>query len=105
MAAQAGRPRHEARLRSAAGEHAGSWLAVFPLTRWTTARGRDYQLALCLRLGAVLPELAPVRGVRVRCGGCTEELDEFGFHPVGYSAVALREQKNRHLLAASRVCR
>ena len=81
MAAQAGRPRHEARLRSAAGEHAGSWLAVFPLTRWTTARGRDYQLALCLRLGAVLPELVPVRGVRVRCGGCTEELDEFGFHP------------------------
>ena len=67
MAAQAGRPRHEARLRSAAGQHAGSWLAVFPLTRWTTARGRDYQLALCLRLGAVLPELAPVRGVRVRC--------------------------------------
>ena len=52
MAAQAGRPRHEARLRSAAGEHAGSWLAVFPLTRWTTARGRDYQLALCLWLGA-----------------------------------------------------
>ena len=38
-------------------------------------------MALCLRLGAVLPELVPVRGVRVRCGGCTEELDEFGFHP------------------------
>ena len=46
-----------ARVLSAGGHHAGTWLAAFPISLWTTARGRHYSLALNMRLGQPLPEL------------------------------------------------
>ncbi len=75
--------RHRARLRSAGGLHGGTWLAVFPMTMWTTARARHYQLALALRLGHPLPELLGARGEAPLCGapGCGAAHDAFGFHP------------------------
>ena len=59
--------RHRARVLSAGGLHAGSWLCVFPITMHATARARHYQLALALRLGLELPELLPAPGAHVRC--------------------------------------
>ena len=75
--------RHQARVLSAGGQHAGAWLSVFPMTMWATARARHYQLALAMRLGCALPELLPVRGARSICGAaaCGAHHDEFGFHP------------------------
>ena len=35
--------RHQARVLSAGGQHAGAWLSVFPMTMWATARARHYQ--------------------------------------------------------------
>ena len=75
--------RHRARVLSAGGQHAGAWLAVFPMTMWATARARHFQLALAMRLGCALPELLPVRGAHPICGAaaCGALHDEFGFHP------------------------
>jgi hypothetical protein len=74
--------RHRARVLSAGGLHAGSWLCVFPITMHGTARARHYQLALALRLGLELPELLSVRGERVKCGAkCGAEHDVYAFHP------------------------
>jgi len=71
-----------ARFLSAGGQHAGTWLAAFPMSMWTTARARHYQLALSMRLGMPLPELSPVRGVPRYCNatGCGMQVDPFGFH-------------------------
>ncbi len=75
-------PRHRARLISAGGSHAGAWLGAFPVSKWLTARGRHYQLALCMRLGATLTDLVRDEGDEVMCGGCKERVhDAFGFHP------------------------
>ena len=72
--------RHRARLLSASGLHAGSWLCVFPLVPRGSARARHYQLALCQRLGMEIPELTPVRGVARACHGCGGAHDAYGFH-------------------------
>ena len=75
-------PRHRARVISAGGSHAGSWLGAFPVNQWLTARGRHYQLALCVRLGAIIPDLSRWPGEEVRCGGCHEHThDAYGCHP------------------------
>ena len=75
-------PRHRARLISAGGSHAGAWLGAFPVSKWLTARGRHYQIALCMRLGAPLTDLVRDVGDEVRCDGCKERAhDAFGFHP------------------------
>jgi hypothetical protein len=73
---------HRARFLSAGGQHAGTWLAAFPMSMWTTARARHYQLALSMRLGMPLPELSPIRGVPRHCSatGCGMQVDPFGFH-------------------------
>ena len=75
--------RDQARLLSAGGLCAGHWLGVWPISRLGTARARHYQLALALRLGLPLPELAadPVSGLRPACGGCGMLHDAFGWHP------------------------
>ena len=75
--------RHRARVLSAGGLHAGSWLCVFPMTMHATARARHYQLALALRLGLELPELLPAQGVRFKCGAahCGADHDAYAFHP------------------------
>ena len=71
-----------ARLLSAGGLHAGSWLTVFPMTPWATVRGRHYQLGLCMRLGIPLPELMPVPpDLAPMCGGCATRHDPIGSHP------------------------
>jgi hypothetical protein len=47
-----------------------------------TARGRHYQIALCMRLGAPLTDLVRDVGDEVKCDGCKERAhDAFGFHP------------------------
>ena len=75
-------PRHRARVISAGGSHAGAWLGAFPVSRWLTARGRHYQLALCMRLGATLIDLVRDEGEEVLCGGCKERAhDAYGCHP------------------------
>ena len=48
------------------GQHAGSWLAVFPTTFYTVARGRHYRLALRARVGLWLPGLASADDSAVR---------------------------------------
>ena len=75
--------RHRARVLSAGGLHAGSWLCVFPITMHATARARHYQLALALRLGLELPELLPAQGVPIKCGAahCGADHDAYAFHP------------------------
>ena len=75
--------RQRARVLSAGGHHAGSWLAAFPVSLWTTARGRHYSLALNMRLGRPLPELLSNLGTPKFCGasGCAQQHDVFGFHP------------------------
>ena len=75
--------RDQARLLSAGGLCAGHWLGVWPISRLGTARARHYQLALALRLGLPLPEMAadPVSGLRPACGGCGMLHDAFGWHP------------------------
>jgi hypothetical protein len=56
--------KQRARVLSAGGHHAGTWLAAFPISLWTTARGRHYSLALNMRLGQPLPELLSNLGRR-----------------------------------------
>ena len=75
--------KQRARVLSAGGLHAGSWLAAFPVTPWTTARGRHYSLALNMRLGIPLPELLSAQGRPKLCtaGKCGQQHDVFGFHP------------------------
>jgi hypothetical protein len=87
--------RHRARLRSAGGLTAGAWLSVFPVTMWSTARARHYQMALAMRVGHALPELLPVQGVRRPCGHCGATLDEYGFHPGACKRVATRMGSGR----------
>ena len=80
--------RHRARVLSASGLHAGSWLAAFPVTMHATARARHYQLALAMRLGLELPELLAVQGNPVKCGStaCGGVHDAFAFHPASCRA-------------------
>jgi hypothetical protein len=75
--------KQRARVLSAGGHHAGTWLAAFPISLWTTARGRHYSLALNMRLGQPLPELLSNLGTPKFCGakGCGQQHDPFGFHP------------------------
>ena len=74
-----------ARFRSCSGQHAGSWLAVFPTSFHTTARSCHYRLALRIRLGIWLPGLA---SGSITCGGCGLPVDPQGMH-YGFC-------KNRH---------
>ena len=75
--------RHRARFLSAGGLGAGAWLGTFPITVMGTARARHFQLALLMRVGGELPELAPVRGWQYPCGArvCGGLHDSYGFHP------------------------
>jgi hypothetical protein len=71
-----------AQFRSAGGQFAGHWVQAIPVATHWRARSRAYQLALRLRLGVVIPELAAVErgGPAVKCG-CGAEHDAFGRHP------------------------
>ena len=68
--------RHRARFLSAGGTYAGHWLNALPGLSHLTASGPVYRLALCLRLGAPIAELA-----ELTCQACSAEHDAFGFHP------------------------
>ena len=68
---------HKARFLSTGGQHAGTWLAAFPMNYYSRARSRIYKLALSIRLGEELPELATRS---VSCGGCNCAIDPWGFH-------------------------
>ena len=70
-------PIHSARLHSCRGQHAGSWLSVFPVTFFSVARSRHYRLALRARVGLWLPGLA---SGTVACGGCGMPVDVCGMH-------------------------
>ena len=50
-------------LRSAGGQFAGHWVQAVPVADSWRARPRLYQLALCMRLGVPIPELAVAGGV------------------------------------------
>jgi len=60
-------PRHAAGFQSTCGQHAGSWLAVFPMSGWATARARHYQLGLVARLGLPMVEFMPIAGLSRLC--------------------------------------
>ena len=66
--------RHRARFLSAAGQHAGAWLGVIPITPIRRVRTPVYRTALRQRLGAPLGFLGHA------CGGCGLDYDDFGFH-------------------------
>ena len=67
-----------ARVCSAAGAHAGDWLCCMPVTYALRAASRHFQLALAMRLGAELHELA--EGPVHFCRGCGGGLDRLGRH-------------------------
>jgi hypothetical protein len=73
-------PRHAARFQSTCGQHAGSWLAVFPMSGWATARARHYQLGLVARLGLPMVEFMPIAGLSRLCRFCRAALDVHGWH-------------------------
>ena len=66
--------RHRARVLSAGGLHAGSWLCVLPITMHTTAHARHYQFALALRLGLELPELLPAPGAHIKSSSVVQHI-------------------------------
>ena len=73
-------PRHAARFQSTSGQHAGSWLAVFPMSSWATGRARHYQLGLVARLGLPMVEFMPIAGLSRLCQFCRAALDVHGWH-------------------------
>ena len=71
--------RERARVCSAAGQHAGAWLGAVPVSDRLRALPRHFQLALCMRLGAPISDLAELpRPARCACGAAH---DEGGWHP------------------------
>ena len=61
--------RERARVCSAAGQHAGAWLGAVPVSDRLRALPRHFQLALCMRLGAPISDLAELpRPARCACG-------------------------------------
>ena len=70
--------RHAARLASAGGAYAGTWLGTLPLTERAREFPDVFRIALCLRLGAPIAELAERE---YACPSCNQPLDAFGFHP------------------------
>ena len=72
-------PAQRARLLSAGGSFAGTWLSIFPTRPISTARARHYQLALLLRLGLPIQELT----VPLPCSGCNLQHDIYGHHVSG----------------------
>ena len=69
-----------ARVASAGGQHAGSWLACVPTSVDVRATARQFQLALAMRLGVRLEEVAAV-DIRQRVCPCGHPHDVWGRHP------------------------
>ena len=71
--------RERTRVCSAAGQHAGAWLGAVPVSDRLRALPRSYQLALCMRLGVEISDLAELpRPALCVCGAAH---DAFGWHP------------------------
>ena len=57
LAAELSDPLRRAVFVSAGGQFAGHWVQAMPVADCWRARSRLFQLALCVRLGAPIPEL------------------------------------------------
>ena len=69
-----------ARVWSTGGAYAGSWLDCIPVCAARRAVPSQYRLALAMRLGVVLTEVAEVSALERRCG-CGLIHDIYGRHP------------------------